>query len=281
MEMQDPYQPISPAWNPFAASQLVSFMLKSGRVEKSVPAAVAAGLRIISLYHIAEEWVASIEGGHLLNESTIVEETYGLLNASGFKDEISFYCVSCLLAALIGSKHDMLAVFNPATDSLPVTLAKALIAGYAGPPDQSLIHWILKHGPESQTADLKCALHEIAEENDSSLRNLVSLIVPFWRNLVADWSSGDFENNISKLGFLFDRASMLPDHPDFMAWRAMTIYQFGFSGDEETACRLVAQAAFLGSPEAWRLIEEWSFSSGDLERVMKALIDVGREKFST
>ena len=279
MEVYDYHQPSNSVWNPFAASKLVSLMLKSGRVENSVPAAVAAGLRIISLYKIAEEWTASIEAGHFLNDSEIVKETYKLLNNAGFKEENSFYCVSCLVAALLGSKRDMLAVFDPASDFLPVTLAKALIAGYAGLPDQSLIHWILEQGPDSQTADLQYALGKMAEGNEASLRYLISLIVPFWRNLVADWSSGDFEDNISKLGFLFERASLLPDHPDFMAWRAMTIYQFGFSGDEDTACRLIAQAAFLGSPEAWRLIEEWSFSSGDLERVMKALIDVGREKF--
>jgi hypothetical protein len=277
MEVYDYHQPSNSVWNPFAASKLVSLMLKSGRVENSVPAAVAAGLRIISLYKIAEEWTVSIEAGHFLNDSEIVKETYKLLNNAGFKEENSFYCVSCLVAALLGSKRDMLAVFDPASDFLPVTLAKALIAGYAGLPDQSLIHWLLEHGPENQTAALAGALYEVAQGNESSLRSLISLIFPFWKNLVEEWTGEDF--NISSLGFLFESASRLPDHPALMAWRAMMIHRFGFSGDEDAAYRLIAQAAFLGSPEAWRLIEEWSFCSGDQERVMKALIDVGREKF--
>jgi hypothetical protein len=206
-----------------------------------------------------------------------VYETYELLNKAGFKEDNSIYIVNCLIASIIGGHYTMSALFDAASDSIAVTVAKALMAGYAGIPDQSLLHWLLDRGPENQTATLARTLNEVAQGNECSLRGLISLIFPFWKNLVEEWTGEDF--NISSLGFLFESASRLPDHPALMAWRAMMIHRFGFSGDEDAAYRLIAQAAFLGSPEAWRLIEEWSFCSGDQERVMKALIDVGREKF--
>lgn len=266
-------------WDPFTSSKLMSLMLASGKIEQSAPTAIAAGIRILSLYKIAEEWAQSIEYGLFNSDSKIVEETYNLLVQSGFKEEIAFSCINYLLASLIGQKHEMGAIFDSRRDSLSLIVTKALIAGYAGPPDQHLIEWLLDKGPQNDIGELRYHFSAFKRGSDSSLRTLVSHIIPFWKNMILDWSSSNFEDNISKLGFLFEKASLLNDHADFIAFRAMVMYQFGLSGDEDIACKLLAKAAFLGIQDAWRLIEEWSFSSGDLERLMRSLIDVGREQF--
>lgn len=269
-------------WDPFVEARAIAEILASGEATEDMPTAVSAGLRFLSAYEISNYWKEIIEDDRKFPALSHLIDTYNLLIDGGFKETNASCCVIILLAACIGYSRDQNPLLNPQRDHILCSTAKAMLAGFIGAPDQDMIEWVLILGnrdSDENAAMLLKLINDSAKGSEPAQRELVSVIVPFWKELVSNWTAGNVEENTQSLGFPFRYAEVLSDHPDFMAWRAYVFYVFGASGDETQARELAAKAAFLGSREAWNLIKAWSFESGDIKRVMETIIAVGISSF--
>lgn len=265
-------------WNPFTEARSIATMLGTGEAAGKTPAFIYSALRFLSAYEISDYWKSLIETDDCVVEFDHLKDTYDLLIEAGFKDTTASFCLVSILSASIGRRNPDIIGQAGRDRRILYPAVMTMIAGYLGTPNIGLIGWVLSLPSNDDDEDAKSVLQILEQSsagNSIARWNLISLILPYWKNLVSNWNRQKMDNSTRLLGFPFEYAEHLENHPDFMAWKASVYYVFGEAGDEERARKLVAKAAFLGSREAWALISSWSFESHDIHRVMEAVIAEG------
>lgn len=277
---------VTEKWSPYSNWKEIANSLTNGEVFEDCPPTFAAALRVLSAYVISDDWQSLISDEKRL-DTELLSQTQMLLIKAGFREENVTHCIAYLIAAAIGHQSREMSGEWSNEGCSTIEVGKYLLAGYLGSPDPETINWVLgqEDGNDSRSSRELCELIQSSIKNDvEARRKLISTLIPFWKNFVDEkiCLEGDYghvglaDHLTETLGFPFKFASLLKDDAEFLAWLGYVHYNYGASGEEKLGRKLVAQAALLGSLEAWNHIEAWWAESDD-DEMFDALIDTGRE----